>query len=151
MVLPFKSCVLFIVAHSTSDPLVECCFIVVLPTCFPFFPEKAERRLCGIRTKRRTAAVATAGASPLAGVTVIVLSATTVVVPTAIVAAAFVAAVTDATAAAAASDDATGAAAAFTPYRPGAGLSQHGTGGWTPTAGTDEGRDRALSWRAYGV
>ena len=49
---PFHQVVLsFVVVHSTSDPLVECSFIVVLSTYFPFSPQKKrENSLGGIRT-----------------------------------------------------------------------------------------------------
>ena len=35
----------FIVVHSTSDPLVERSFVLVLSTYFPFLPEKDEKRI----------------------------------------------------------------------------------------------------------
>ena len=40
----------FIVIHSTSDPLVECFFTVVLSTYSLFLPEKAENDFGGNRT-----------------------------------------------------------------------------------------------------
>ena len=113
-------------------------------------PSRSRRGRWGCRNPRKSRECGTSlrhhRQRPRATVAIATAAVTAAAVTTRILATA-----TDSIAAATAPNNATGAAAAFTTCRPGTRLSQHGTGGWRSTAGTDEARDRAPSWRAYGA